>query len=357
MSTNRGPGLRVHMASSALSKLRIVMWASLALGVIVVLFGGETLRGATGFFFGGVFLVLLVAYKNARAESSHCSFCDRTRAQVKYLVAGPAVAICEECAPLALQITTEPEATGWFTVAESLPKNCPWSVSSAIVDALLVGRDASPEIARTAAVLASRLQNMAAAERALSQIPEAQRTASEWLTLGVVIGKQGRYDEAIAMTGRVEGDERAPWVKNNLAWFSVRKTTGTSYRASGALSRDEAARWLQDLDDARQVLLERKPEGWEDLRHKCLGTRAEIQRVVGDLDAALASIDRAQAEGPLNGEQLLCRARILARRGRRDDALADAKAALAALHPESDDAAEARALTTELLGETNPAPA
>jgi tetratricopeptide (TPR) repeat protein len=241
------------------------------------------------------------------------------------------------------------EATGWITAASSLPKSCPWNGSAAVIEAIVVAPDATPTTLRQAAALAWRLRNMAAAERAYSKIPEADRSAADWLTLGVAVGKQGRHDEAIAITGRVEGDDHAPWVKSNVAWFSVRRTSGSSYRAAAAPSREEAEGWIRDLEDARKTLLERKPAGWEDVRHRCLGTRAEIQRVTGDLEGAIASLDRAQAEAPLNGEQLLCRARVLAARGDKSAALVDAKAALAAVHPESNDAVEARALMGEVV--------
>ncbi len=150
---------------------------------------------------------------------------------------------------------------------------------------------------------------------------------------------------------RVTDEPHLPWVKNNLAWFSARNAAG-SYRDPGKVTRETADRWLADLDDARRMVADRKPEGWATLHSRCLGTRAEILRVVGELDGALVSLDRLAADGPLDGEQRLCRARVLAQMKRESAAITDLKVALTTLHPESEDTKEARALLEQLAGKS-----
>jgi tetratricopeptide (TPR) repeat protein len=188
---------------------------------------------------------------------------------------------------------------------------------------------------------------MAAAERASNAIPEAERTGADWINLGAALSDLGRFDEGISATSRATADEDAPWVKNNVIWMSLRKGTGGSYR-DGAISRDVAARWLRELEDAQGWLAQKKPNGWQHVQSLCIGTQAEIQLTIGALDDAMLSLDRAAALSPPNARQRLCRARILAKRGERAKAREEVERALAGLHPEGDTVAEVRAFAEEL---------
>jgi hypothetical protein len=43
-----------------------------------------------------------------RGEILHCSFCNKTQRQVKKLIAGPNVLICDECVDICLAILNDP---------------------------------------------------------------------------------------------------------------------------------------------------------------------------------------------------------------------------------------------------------
>src|SRR5688572_9503764 len=121
MTSEKGPAFRILIGSVDLGRSRAVMWASLGFALVALGFGGVPGVAASGFF-GGVFVLLFFATRYVRTEQSHCAFCDHTKANVSFLVAGPACSICEKCAPLPVEIVADREANGWITVAHSLPK-------------------------------------------------------------------------------------------------------------------------------------------------------------------------------------------------------------------------------------------
>lgn len=51
-----------------------------------------------------------------------CSFCGKTQREVRRLIAGPTVYICDECVCLCVSILVEPEATREATLADV----CKW---------------------------------------------------------------------------------------------------------------------------------------------------------------------------------------------------------------------------------------
>ena len=61
-------------------------------------------------------------------QSKHvfrCSFCAKSQTEVKKLVAGPGVFICDECAGLSLKIIAESPATSETPEALLMPDNAP----------------------------------------------------------------------------------------------------------------------------------------------------------------------------------------------------------------------------------------
>jgi hypothetical protein len=274
-----------------------------------------------------------------------CSFCQRSQDDVNSLVACPRAAICNVCATLALGVATERSPSGWRLLTGALPRHCPWAVSSLFLDATDDGQDAL----RAATSTAFRLGNMPAAERLLGRIPVSERTAGDWITLGVTLGAQRRIDEAIQATLRATVASRRPYVLNNVAWFSAKQRTGEGYRSSGVLLAADAEKLLGDVREAERLLEEQRPKGYERVLSQCSGTRAEILRLMGDLDGAVAALVHASGLVPTTGEQHLLWARVLEAKAERTLALEHARNATAELHPESADAREARELFASLL--------
>jgi tetratricopeptide (TPR) repeat protein len=292
-------------------------------------------------------LLLAFAVWRGRERGVHCSFCQRFQDDVRSLVVGPsavtgrsAAAICDTCAALALGVAMEAAPEGWRLVTGALPRHCPWKVSSVFLDATEDGQDAL----RAAASTAFRLGNMPALERVLGRIPASERTAGDWINLGIALGKQRRLEEAIEATLRADDPSRRPFVLNNVAWFSAKHSTGAAYRSSTVLLAADAESLLRDVSEAERLLGEKRPRGYERVLSQCSGTRAEILRLKGDLDGALAALALARTRGPTSGEQHLIWALVLDAKGDREGAVEHAREAMEDLHPESLEAREAREL-------------
>ena len=115
-----------------------------------------------------------------------CSFCGKSQRQVKKLIAGPGVYICDECIDLCNEIIDEELATPAALDLETLPK--PRDIN-AILDDYVVGQD---EAKRTLSVAVynhyKRVQAVASGEapkgdvlaaEALTQPTKEQRRAPE----------------------------------------------------------------------------------------------------------------------------------------------------------------------------------
>src|SRR5437867_584624 len=61
--------------------------------------------------------------KNAGdADLLRCSFCNKNQKDVKKLIAGPTVYICDECVDICLDIIAEDDVQGQNTIRPKLPK-------------------------------------------------------------------------------------------------------------------------------------------------------------------------------------------------------------------------------------------
>lgn len=123
-------------------------------------------------------------------------------------------------------------------------------------------------------------------------------------------------------------------------WYSARLQPETS--------GDECTRWLDQLDKAKRLLSEQQPPGWETILKSCHGNEAEIARLMGDTERALKALREAGKLGPLDGTELLTRARVFESSGQRSRAIEDARRAIAMLHPESLEAQSVKELLASL---------
>jgi len=280
------------------------------------------------------------------APEHACSMCGTARRRLGTLLAGEAASICEGCARFAMKtLAQEAERKGraeaWCDdLIQLLPERCPRGLSRAFVERL-TGRDRTSSGLRHAAQRALDLGNEPLARELLEELPEAERQPVDWLNLGVALADLDRDADALAATERAAGVAALrPWVLNNAVWFR----TQLQPDASAA----ERTRWLAEVEEAQRLLAEAHPHGWQRSMGWFRGTEAEVRRLSGDLEGALAALARAEAEHPLAGEHLARRARVLADLGRMDEDRGELERALALLHPEGKAAADARALLASL---------
>ena len=109
--------------------LRVVPWA-IALALVVAVTGSALSRVITLPI--GVAAILgaaLVERELARAHAPWvpgCSFCGRARAEVRYLVAGPRVAICDACVKLSSDILEQAQVPGAAPLEPHAGPRDPW---------------------------------------------------------------------------------------------------------------------------------------------------------------------------------------------------------------------------------------
>jgi tetratricopeptide (TPR) repeat protein len=288
----------------------------------------------TGGFLFGLALAAVVAGLVLREPDKECSFCGASRAQVKQLVAGPAAAICDRCLPVGLKTVLELQPTRWSLVIDALPPHAPRAVSTP----LLVRAGEAPEREYLDAVLRTcfELNNPDAARMLLEAVPEAERTAAQWINLGVVLGHLGRFDDAIAATRRAEQSEA--WVLNNVAAFMLEAEP----------QRRQVQPLVDDLLRARELLATVAEATRPALRRSILVTLAELHRRQGAFIEAVAALDEAEREGNSTGEAAsewrLTRARVFLDQGRTAEAHALLCEVAKAGHPESSLTLEAHRL-------------
>jgi ATP-dependent Clp protease ATP-binding subunit ClpX len=107
----------------------------------------------------------------------HCSFCGKNQTQVRKLIAGPAVFICDECVDLCNKIIAEPDFP-----AEKLPK--------------LENLDAMPndKLLHTLAIQAALFEY--ARTRMQEVVDTLRKREVSWATIGVALGvsRQAAWD-------------------------------------------------------------------------------------------------------------------------------------------------------------------
>jgi hypothetical protein len=333
-------GVRVHVSEKG-SRWLVAATALSAFGWLAAFVLGSP---PVGWILLGATLVLAVLVRAARRPEDECSFCHASRQQVDLLIAATAVSICERCLPLSAAAAAEdlqgrqPPRPWLRHVVDGLPRNCPRNVSRALL-AAMADESADPVMLREVAALCVRLSNPEIAAEVLQRIPASERLTGDWAALANALGRIGRNGEALAAAEAAlkcdDGTHRVVCL-NNRVWYGVR-------HQSGAPS-DIRADWLRDLEEAKRLLAEKRPDGWQAVMQYLHGTEAEVRSAGDDLQGALQALAEAEKLGPLGGERHLIRARVFARAGDPPLGRADAQKALDLLHPESLEAVEARAL-------------
>jgi len=299
----------------------------------------------------GATLVLAFFLRVARRPDDECSFCHASRQQVEVLIAGTAVSICERCLSLSTAVAAEdlqakqPPRPWLRQVVDGLPRNCPLAVSRPLLLAMADERT-DPASLRGVFAACARLSNPEVAAETLRRIPEGERQTEDWLNLGWALGGMGRNGEALAATEaalKVDDGTRRVLCLNNAVWFGVRYQQGAP--------ADSRAAWLRDLDEAKRLLAEKRPDGWQSLMQNLHGTEAEVRSAGDDAKGALEALAEAEKLGPFTAARHLVRARVFARSDDPPLGRTDAQKALELLHPESLEAREARELLARFAHE------
>ena len=326
---------------NVLSVLLIVSWL---LTIAFTWIGPAGLGYSTGWALLGAGVALGFVARHARGPDGACSFCDQPRASVQYLLAGPAVSICERCTQTSMAVVAEamraksPQGPWAHTVLDGLPRFCPKKVSRPLLE-VAAAETSDHDALRNLSGTAARFQHPDLARELLERIPEADRRADDWMNLGRAFGLEGRNGDALAATAKGAAKDDGtlrPWCLNNAAWYGLRHQPEAPVEVRQA--------WLSNVIEARRLLLEKRPNGWQGLLHSIACTEAEVRRALGDVAGALRALTEAETGAELGGEGELIRARVLASSGDPVLGRRGAERALELLHPESVQAREAREL-------------
>lgn len=276
----------------------------------------------------------------ARTMDAECALCGTPRERVARLITGRSVAICDDCVSQATAALAGARSEGrqaWvYECLARLPARCPLKVSRPLLEAL-VDQDRTAATTRAAVAWAFRLSNHAVARELLESLPEGERQPADWVNLGIALGEEGRYSDAVKATERAGASGAGalrPLVLNNCAWFKL--------RARPDASASERAEWLREVRDAQRLLVD---EATLDARTAFTrGTEAELLHLLGDPDGALRALELVDRHAPHDRQRLVVRARVLASAQRLPEARRALEQALETLHPESLEAREARDL-------------
>lgn len=345
--------LRIYISSRWRRRFVLIGSGLAALAILFLGFGAGAADAVVGWATLGAAASIALVAVAFRTEAQECAFCHNPWRQANRLVAGFSAAICDQCAShtLALMLGVLERQGKTLDAVElllrGLPPETPVDVSRALFKRALGESPAAARL-RTLFVQALRLHADEAALDVLSGIPEAERTAQDWLNAGTCLGELGRTEEALAATGKAEEldpEGLRAWVLNNSTWYRLSGSDG--------IGPEALERCLADLEEARTLLRTDKSDWAKVALACCFGTEAEARRQAGDASGALDALDRADKVLAPTGARLLIRARAEAALGNAKAARRNAKRALAEARPESVTHQGARELLADLGGEAS----
>jgi hypothetical protein len=133
-----------------------------------------------GWALTGIAVGLLIVAFVTRLPENECSFCTKSRLSVRFLVAGPHVAVCDECASLSMAVVAEgfegrSDLHAWHRLyVDALPWNCPRKISRPLLEVLADG-SSDAQVLREVSARCLRLHNDELACEILQRIPEGER--------------------------------------------------------------------------------------------------------------------------------------------------------------------------------------
>lgn len=304
-----------------------------AAGAVALLAGAAPLAAVCS----SVGLVLFLLASRVTLPELECAFCRKPRASVTLMVAGPSVAICDECTGLSMAVFNEDsqakKSDAWLRVLlASLPYRCPRAISGPLLRAM-----PATTVEARARLLhrAFELGNPTAVIELIERVPEAERASSEWINLGVALENDERYLEGIAATQRIAGNpDDEPFLLNNVAAMRLHLDPTPA----------ELQTLLEHNQRARELISTRDPAHMAPVLASMWGTAAELHRRLGQPEAALRALREAEKVGHPAPERLVTEAHLALAAGRSAEARNRLLAVLDLAHPESREAREAARL-------------
>ena len=240
--------------------------------------------------------------KDPPAEELSCSFCNRSRAEVQFLVAAPGASICENCVQICIRVVEQdnPGLGLMRHAAEELaltfeePSRARLFLAAAL-ELSAVDEAATREFGHWAMARAQPHAGL----RALQRIDAERRTPTDWIALSFGHSELGEYAESRRMIDAfepIEAVDRA-YVDHTHVALELR---------------------TQELDEARCDQLLRTLEGVEASLgpHSFIASnRAELLVRTGRLDEAEAQLETIPADDRYICHASFVRGQLCERRG------------------------------------------
>ena len=268
-----------------------------------------------------------------------CSFCGKHRREVRKLVAGPSVYICDECLVLSAQILDEEcraqEGHSYYVdvllaSVAALGARAPHAVATPILHAVIALAAGAPAVLRRVLAAASQIDDLATALAAISAISVDQRSMVDRLNHAAMLSNAGRWSAALAELDTIEAGalDGGDLMLHRLHGAFAELQLGELARPRMAVHRATAL----ELAPAVTAL----PAGWfEDaLRAERLAVLTLANLALGDHDDAEAAARERVALQPDNPTAHEVLAHVLTTRGDRDGGEAALAAARERAHPD-----------------------
>lgn len=268
-----------------------------------------------------------------------CSFCGKHRREVRKLIAGPDVYVCDECVGLCEQILDDEEHAGagrsYFADAllaqvGHLGARAPYGRARRLLRAAIELERDHPTGLRRASSAAAALEDLETAVLALRTIAAPARTQSDALNLAALLIDQGSHVEALAALSTLDpatlsGDDAILYALHDA--FARLERGGLEPRDIMALRQR-----VTELGAACDAL----PAGaFEDaVRVERLAVMTVAALAAGSIDGAENAARARLTMQPESAAAQEMLARVLAARGDESGARAARAAGLAKAHPE-----------------------
>lgn len=254
-----------------------------------------------------------------------CSFCGKSRREVKKLVAGPGVTICDECVALCVEIVgAGPGAPAGgardlvLSAIAALPRPTPARALRALTSAAIELAGEDPYALRLAAHAASQRLDLESALEAYARIPPAERSAADALASAAFLTRLGRPRDALDVLGALAGrtdvtPERE--VARAIAHASARL-------AAEPLGDDEVREIEGELNRARLALSSLAIDDTyrRALQNDLVHARARVALALGQRVAAESLLREHLIDRPGDAEALALLAEVHERTGEAEHA-------------------------------------
>lgn len=268
-----------------------------------------------------------------------CSFCGKHRREVRKLIAGPSVYVCEECVGLCTQILDDEEHAGaersYFADAilaqvGHLGQRAPYARARPLLRAVIELERDRPEGLRRVVAAASALEDLETGVLALRSIAAPARTTTDLLNLAAFLIDQGSHVEALATLSTLEPAQLAGV---DTILYALHAAFARLER--GGLEPREVLALRQQVTELGAACDALPAGGFEDaVRIERLAVMTVAALAAGSIDGAENAARARVTMQPESAAAHELLARVLAARGDESGARAARAAGLAKAHPD-----------------------